>query len=339
MEVKWKKRIMDAVVSCNKIWLDELLDTRGSFSKQRVKLDFDRYTDNIFTLYNGPESMDGFHFTTPLGLAASKGYSKIAEQLIFAGARVNFPNMAGYTPLMLAAVKGHKRTCIVLLDLGADVNVSKAGTLHTTALYYAACNGMSEIVNLLLAKGGKLCTSWNEYTLMGLELAAAIGNHHPSTTQVLLDHCEKENLQLQRGTVFSMSLDADSEECAIAVLQHGCYPLPKDTKLYIYNCSFFRKAAECGMIKVMCLLLELDPFYLQEEWLVERDYPNELSKHPDFISWLEEYRKDPPSLVRMCKSTILAQLDSYYRAKIRYLPLPTTLKTFLATMVSAYTVI
>ena len=336
MEEKWKESMMDAIGSCNKAWLDELLETRRSFSEQRLKLDFCRFVYHYFKFCNGPRTLQSFPFMTPLGLAASKGYSEIAKKLIFAGASENFPNMNGYTPLMLAAVAGHKHTCILLLDLGADVNVTKKRTLHNTALYYAACNGMSEIVNLLLAKGGKLCTSWNEYTPVGLELEAAIGNCHPSTTQVLLDHCEKEHLQLQRGTIFSMSLKAYSEECAIAVLRHGRYPLLKETKLFIYNSSCFHKAAECGMIKVMCLLLELDPFYLQEKWLVERDYPNELSKQPVFTAWLEEYRRHPPSLVRMCKSTVLAQLDSYYRTKIKYLPLPTSLKTFLATVESAY---
>ena len=280
-EYLWKASVMDAVGSCNKTWLHELLEAMRKFSTHQLDFPF---RVNTFTLQNGPRSRHSFDFITPLGLAASKGHTEIAEQLICAGARVDWPIRTGYTSLMLASAAGYKNTCNLLLDQGAAINVIKRGTYHGTALYYAACNGMSEIVHLLLARGGKLCSSQNEHTPLGLEIDVAVYNHHHRTIQVLLSHCENDNLQLQLGSIFSKSLEVNSEECAIAILRYCCYPLLRDTHTHfgmfrvIRYCSYFHKAAAYGMIKVMRLLIELNPYFMQEKWLVERDYPFAPSK-------------------------------------------------------------
>ena len=69
---------------------------------------------------------------------------------------------------------------------------------------------------------------------------------------------------------------------------------------------------------------------------MQGDIPKSCFKFQTFISWLTEYRKQPPSLVKLCRYTILSQLDSFYMPKIDALPLPKSLKAFLKAVESAY---
>ena len=333
---------MDAVEACSETRLDELLKDSENVSKSQ--LDFSEYTSNMRCTFRiGDYVTTSVNYISPLGLAAKRGYNGIVQQLINAGASVDFPNKVGYTPLMLAAAMGRKHTCILLLDLGADTNmINKLDETRfsssRTALYYAACNAASEVVSLLLSRGGKPNILWKKHTPVVLEIEAIVRHFHgySSTLHVLLDYCEKENLQLQLGSLFTESLKASSDECAAVILDHGYYPWLEDLNSLTHHCSYFHQAAAYGMINVMCQFLELNPHYLQEKWLVERDYPSLLLRQPHYISWLEKYRKHPSSLLKMCKSTVLAQLGSYYTKKVRYLPLPPALKKFLATLESPY---
>ena len=125
-----------------------------------------------------------------------------------------------------------------------------------------------------------------------------------------------------------------SEECAIFTLQYGYYPrLSAD---FTFNKSCFHKAADRGLIKLMSFMLESNPHFMQEDWLVHKDLPTELLQHSEFVLWLAEQRKHPQSLVKLCRSRILTQLDTYYILKVAELPLPNALKTFLKNVESAY---
>ncbi|CAI8025854.1 Ankyrin repeat domain-containing protein 29 [Geodia barretti] len=57
----------------------------------------------------------------------------------------------GSVPLMIAARMGHIKTVQRLLELGADVNCKEK--LGPTALHFAAEDGHSEVVKLLLRAG------------------------------------------------------------------------------------------------------------------------------------------------------------------------------------------
>ena len=271
-------------------------------------------------------------------MAASKGYNRIAEQLISDGATVDFAEDA-LTPLVQAAINGHKNTCLLLLENRADVNLQVIGLqqdeMSNTALYYATRCDKSEIVDLLLYRGATLVVAENHFALT--PISAAITYHCCRTLKVLLEYCENANMQLPLEFLLDMCFLQKKEECAIIILRHGYYPsLGKQSTDGIL--SYFRQAEMYNLIKLMCILVEINPQYLQEEWLVTQEYTLDLPKpyYFHFRSWLAEYRKHPPSLQKSCRSTILAQLGSCYTTKIRRLPLPTALKTFLTTLESAY---
>jgi ankyrin repeat protein len=68
---------------------------------------------------------------TPLRIAAEKGYRRIVERLLAAGADVNTPvTRPGLTALEAAAAKGHSEIVKILLDAGAHVELMlEDGTL------------------------------------------------------------------------------------------------------------------------------------------------------------------------------------------------------------------
>lgn len=71
-----------------------------------------------------PETIGGG--STPLHLAAERGYDVVSRLLIEKGAQLNPRDKKKYTPLHLAAENGHKAVVTLLLDRGAQINPQDA---------------------------------------------------------------------------------------------------------------------------------------------------------------------------------------------------------------------
>ncbi|CAN0427256.1 unnamed protein product [Ectocarpus sp. 8 AP-2014] len=98
---------------------------------------------------------------TPLQLASREGHVLVVEELVAAGADVNFrsPN-DGRHAIHLAAGKGHNTVVNILLEAGAEVDASRAlspgwtvGADLKTPLVEAIENGHFPVVQTLLSKG------------------------------------------------------------------------------------------------------------------------------------------------------------------------------------------
>jgi hypothetical protein len=89
--------------------------------------------------------------SSPLFIAASKGYVGIVRELINAGADLNIHNKDGSSPLFIAASNGHIETVRILLEKGANPNTSHSS--GWTPLLSATYNGHTEVVRTLLEKG------------------------------------------------------------------------------------------------------------------------------------------------------------------------------------------
>jgi len=106
-----------------------------------------------------PQSLEAVHPT--LNLSATD-YKKLLQML---GAAMKAPILTGLTPLRIAAEKGYLRIVERLLAAGADVNtpMTRPGL---TALEAAAAKGHSEIVKILLDAGAHVEFMVEDGTLM-----------------------------------------------------------------------------------------------------------------------------------------------------------------------------
>jgi len=89
---------------------------------------------------------------TILMYAAFNGQTNIVERLIAAGANVNAQDKTGSTALMFAASGPFASTVQLLLDHGAKINTVDTNE-HWSALMWAAAEGQTKVVELLLKNG------------------------------------------------------------------------------------------------------------------------------------------------------------------------------------------
>lgn len=86
-----------------------------------------------------------------LMLAALRGFTEIAGQLLNAGAAFDHP---GWNPLLYAAFEGRLPIVRLLLEKGANPNVLAPN--QTTPLMFAARNGHEDVVRTLLQAGANI---------------------------------------------------------------------------------------------------------------------------------------------------------------------------------------
>ena len=267
----------------------------------------------------------------PLVVAAVCKEYVLVEKLLRAGASVNFPNGGGYTALMHATMNGSMDICNLLLKHGADVHASYTN-VPFTALHYAAHSGELISAALLLEHGAKIHDStipWYEQTS---PINVAIQSRKPEMLSFLLEYCKKADIEIPLSLIFVEATYRGSQECAIIALKQGYYP----ESIRSAKGTWFQMAADTGSVKLVSVLVELNPHFLQEDWLIQNQLPEKLIAHPDFCDWLVGYRKQPPCLQKLCRSVILSQLVVYYIPKVGELPLPRLLKTYLTAVESAY---
>ena len=328
MTDQWKQNVMAAVDPGDGKMLEKLL------ASQNQRLDF---------------NIDIF---SPLTRAAFRGHNGIAQQLLLAEASVDFCHNYR-TPLMEAASWGKADVCQLLLSHGADVNLMNK-TCDYTALRYAALAGDHQTAVVLLEHGAQVYdfhSTWD--VLDSSPLAEAIATGRTSLIQLFLDHLDHDK-RIPLQLVLSMAMYYRQEECSIFILQHACeqqgfhfvkrelaatlHPSMMTSMVFYRSyTSLFHWVADRGHVKLMNELINLNPFIFQEEWLVQEHFAKTLKENIDLVwlvSQLVECRKQPPSLIVICKSIILAQLGSFYKPKITALPLPESLKAFLASKVS-----
>jgi ankyrin repeat protein len=105
--------------------------------------------------------------------SAIRGDADKLEKLINAGVDVNVATKGGDTALILAAGLGYARVASVLLDHGADIDQGTASA-RATPLMWAAFNGKTDLVRLLVERGADIAKQNNKaYT--ALMLAAEEG--------------------------------------------------------------------------------------------------------------------------------------------------------------------
>ena len=301
---EWQMSVMIATLISDDTQLDELL-----IGANKEMLDF---------IFAG---------STPLCRAAQtpKNIAKV-KKLLQAGASVDFRCKSNRTPLMKAAESGCTDICHLLLQHGADVNATTAYSWNP--LCYASYCGHRETTALLLQHREQISCVVNSFGRFAL-VSLAVIKGHIHMLKFFQGYFEKLNSRIPLGLLYNTALHFNQTECAIFILHQGYFPHQKTEKPRKGFTSSFEMATSEKWTEWMKILIELNPQCLQEEWFVQKQCPQLFYAHPTFRAWLLEHRKHAPSLMHLCKSKILAQLDTYYKPKIHQLHLPKALKAYL----------
>ena len=293
---------MDAVKANDSARLDKLL--KGT----------DKELDFIYENYS------------PLTRATTDDHAQIAEQLIHAGASVNFPeHRLGSFPLIDAITLGRTDISQLLINRGAH---------SAAALILATLLKEHRTAALLLEHGAEIQDPLKSFDPKESPIAIAIHKQDPATLRVILYYSYIQDVSIPFPLLFNLAMSNRDEQCAICLLGHGYHSVHRaSNQVWEPYTSCFHMAAERGMVNLMRLIKEFNPQCMQEEWLIKEQFEmslkNNLREHPKFVAYLVKRRKQPPRLQKLCKSVILAQLEVYYPQKINELPLPKPLKTFL----------
>lgn len=232
----------------------------------------------------------GISVKNTLRLAAEGGSLTIVQQLLDAGADVNYHNDHDRAALVAAAASGHDSVVLMLLDHKADINAQ--GAYWGTPLHAAACNGHSYIVRLLLehtppadvnargglhtnaayygtvlqnaVRSGKLTlvellldagadiNAHDEWSGFALETAAS-GAHH-GIVRLLLRKGADVNMNVGRfGSALHGAAASGDFAILCELLDHGANPKALGGD-YV---TVLEAAAHIGHVDMVCLLLKL----------------------------------------------------------------------------------
>jgi ankyrin repeat protein len=123
----------------------------------------------------------GGDYGSALQAAAQGGHEKVVQMLIAAGADVNAQGGEYGSALQAAAQEGHEKAVQTLLAAGADVNAQKGH--YDSALYVAAQRGHEKVVQMLIAAGPGVNAWRGQY---GSALYGASQGGHEKAVQTLL---------------------------------------------------------------------------------------------------------------------------------------------------------
>ena len=96
-----------------------------------------------------------------------------------------------------------------------------------------------------------------------------------------------------------------------------------------YSSVFHLIACRSDDTHVLKMLIEFDPYVLQEAWFVNGEIPGRVAKHEKFTAELIAARKQPPRLDILCRFNIIQQLGYYPLQNAGKLPLPRALREFV----------
>lgn len=141
----------------------------------------------------------------PLHIAASYGYTKIANILLEKKADINKSDSAGQTPLHHAAKNDHIEIAELLLNKKADINAGDKSGL--TPLHHAAINNNIGIIKLLIEKGADINKLDNMHNT---PLHYAAQNNHTKAVTLLLDaHAKRDSFNNHNKTPLDLAIKKD----------------------------------------------------------------------------------------------------------------------------------
>ena len=226
----------------------EHVDMQDEFFQARSR-GFQRWFSTYWVKTHAESEKVPANFTA-MHLAAHAGLPWLLTKLIESGHRseIHSRDSLGNQPLVWAAMNGHSEAVQLLLSCGAQVGVKN--NEGVTALYWAANNGHASLIQLLLNKGAK-CRPKDKIGWTPLHRAAFHG--HTGVAQVLLDNdADIEAKDDTRWTALMRAATTGSMEVMQLLLERDANFTIKDME----GCSPLHHAALKGHASIVRLLVE-----------------------------------------------------------------------------------
>ena len=263
----------------------------------------------------------------------------MVKLLLTAGADVNQTvTLHGQTmTLLMAAISRRNMDLIKLLaEHGCDVNKlafddeDEVYALQLSALHMAIHKGQLDAVKYLIEKHHA-----NIFVGSGSVIYATLLKDDVECLCYLLQHAVSlcGDRIWWNGPLLNAAMAKKAEKCAAVLLLNGLHSVPynwsPDVFPFIETCNtVFHDAAGSGCWKAVKLLKHMYPYSLQENWLVEGEFKQDLLQQDGIRSLMDE-RKQPPRLDILCRAMIFQQLGYRQLPKAEKLPLPKMLKEYV----------
>jgi len=178
------------------------------------------HLDIVQLLLNHAAPLNIFDLGSVLTFAAQSGHLEIFRHLLDFGADINHASYLGETALFIAAFEGNTHVVELLLERGALVHLVEAGS-GSSPLFVAAQEGHLQIVEALIDQGSadpNQCRESDEWT----PLMIAIDEGQDAVVERLLRHGAKVDLRSIDGmNPLGMAATAGSDSIVQTLLEHG----------------------------------------------------------------------------------------------------------------------
>ena len=274
-------------------------------------------------------------WTTSLILAIENNDATIVKILLEAGADPNVTPEEGYSPLY-RALKYNLDIAKMLLEHTSNIDemLYQTTTRQLDSAFSCILElGMLDLTKFALERGAN-------YNPDDVVFRATFAPDEYEMIELFLQHTYEmvgDNLhELWSKNSFQWALEARARGCLNVLFSWGVYSFSRFAD-YCPSRTVFHMAAHNENIQAMKMLSELDSQCLQERWMIQGDFPSQLkwsSKGLELVTELKERRKQPSTLVLLCRFIIIDHLGCRPLHKVHKLPLPRQIKNYIS---SAFT--
>lgn len=300
----------------------------------------------------------------PIWIAALKGNHEIADLLLNSKGTecdVNFIDKeTGTSPLYRAILSNSAKTVQLLIAAKADVNMRRMGfdskdmkaetplikaiqmdniqiVQHLvnalckleaktedglTAIHFAVAYRRYDITEFLLQNEIRIHAKSNHGITA---MTVAIEHQNPAMAKMLIEYGYKMNKRYQwKETPLSQAINLHSEECAMTLVHEGCNLKKKKGHSYFYM------AVDEKLIRLVKFMAAVNPQFLQEQWVLNSEWPVSIYHRPDLIEWLSKESQQVRKLRQLCRAKVFTYLGKYAPYKMAKLKLPDGLKEYMA---------
>ena len=274
--------------------------------------------------------------TTSLLLAVENDDAPIVEILLEAGVNPDVTPPEGYSTLYKALEECGSDITKMLLEHTRNINALLYVTTPRqvdSAFSLMSALGMLDAVKFVLERGADIFSNHDDEVFEG-----AFANDQFEMIELFLQHTYGmvgDHLhELWIEDSFHWALEAQAKGCLNVLFSWGVYSFSKSSDYYPFR-TVFHMAARSGNIQAVKMLSELDPQCLQERWMVQGDFlslSRWSSEGLELLADLTERRKQPSTLVLLCRTIIIDCLGCRPLLKVQKLPLPRQIKNYISSV-------